>query len=44
MSPTDKQRDEMTLKATFFGKRTLGDFLVLGAKEIKDIYMDANQG
>lgn len=42
--PTEEQIDEMTLKATFFGKRTLGDFLVLGAKEIKDIYMGANQG
>ena len=44
IAPTEEQIDEMTLKATFFGKRTLGDFLVLGAKEIKDIYMDANQG
>jgi alcohol dehydrogenase YqhD (iron-dependent ADH family) len=44
ITPTEEQIDEMTLKATFFGKRTLGNFLVLGAKEIKDIYMDANQG
>ena len=44
IAPTEEQIDEMTLKATFFGKRTLGDFLVLGAKEIKDIYMNANQG
>ncbi|MGH0053527.1 MAG: iron-containing alcohol dehydrogenase [Sphaerochaetaceae bacterium] len=43
ISPTEDQIDEMTLKATFFGKRTLGNFLVLGAKEIKTIYVHASK-
>ncbi len=44
ISPTEEQIDEMTEKATFYGKRTLGNFLVLGAKEIKEIYTNANKG
>ncbi len=41
IQPTDKQIDELTEKATNFGKRTLGDFMVLHAKEIHDIYTRA---
>ncbi|MDX9914686.1 MAG: iron-containing alcohol dehydrogenase [Sphaerochaeta sp.] len=40
---TAEQIDEMTAKATFFGKRTLGDVMVLGHDEIHEIYTDAAQ-
>ncbi|MDT4762004.1 iron-containing alcohol dehydrogenase [Sphaerochaeta sp. PS] len=41
IEPTDEQIEEMTVKCTFFGKRTLGSVMVLGAKEIHDIYTNA---
>ena len=41
--PTEAEIDEMTEKATFYGKRTLGDFLVLDAEKIKKIYVMANK-
>ena len=33
----------MTVKATYFGTRTLGDVMVLGPEEIKAIFTDAAQ-
>jgi alcohol dehydrogenase YqhD (iron-dependent ADH family) len=39
--PTAEQIEEMTVKATFFGKRTLGNVMVLGHDEIRAIYTDA---
>ncbi len=36
--PTDQQIEEMADKATYFGKRTIGDFMILGKSEIIDIY------
>ena len=41
IEPTDAQLDELTKKATNFGGRTLGDFMVLHAKEIHEIYLKA---
>ncbi len=41
--PTAEQIDEMTSKATFFSKRTLGDVMVLGHDEIHKIFTDAAQ-
>lgn len=41
--PSSEQIEEMTLKATFFGKRTLGDVMVLGHDEIRAIFTDASQ-
>ncbi len=41
IEPTKAQIDEMTEKCTFFGKRTLGSVMVLGKKEIHDIYTKA---
>jgi len=38
VNPTKAQIDEMTEKCTFFGTRTLGSVMVLGEKEIHDIY------
>ena len=40
--PTNEQIDEMSKKATFFGKRTLGDFMVLDEEKIRAIYTRAN--
>jgi alcohol dehydrogenase YqhD (iron-dependent ADH family) len=39
----EAQIEEMSEKATFFGRRTLGDILVLGKKEIRDIFTMAAQ-
>ncbi|MDY0290530.1 MAG: iron-containing alcohol dehydrogenase [Sphaerochaeta sp.] len=41
IEPTKDQIDEMTEKCTFFGKRTLGSVMVLGKKEIHDIFTKA---
>lgn len=41
--PTAEEISEMTVKATYFGKRTLGDVMVLGSEEIKAIFTDAAQ-
>lgn len=38
INPTDAQIEEMAEKATFWGKRTLGNIMVLKKKEIEDIY------
>ena len=38
VEPTKAQIDEMAEKCTFFGKRTLGSIMVLGEKEIREIY------
>ena len=37
------QIEEMTEKATFWGKRTLGDVMVLGKEQIREIYLLAAQ-
>ncbi len=41
VEPTEEQIEEMAEKCTFFGKRTLGSVMVLGKKEIRDIYTNA---
>lgn len=41
IEPTKEQIEEMVEKCTFFGKRTLGSVMVLGKKEIHDIYTRA---
>lgn len=41
IEPTKEQIEEMAEKCTFFGKRTLGSVMVLGKKEIVDIYTNA---
>ena len=41
--PTEDQIEEMTVKATFWGKRTLGQVMVLGKNQIKAIYELAAQ-
>ncbi|HKM05411.1 MAG TPA: iron-containing alcohol dehydrogenase [Sphaerochaeta sp.] len=41
IEPTKEQIEEMVEKCTFFGKRTLGSVMVLGKKEIHDIYTKA---
>ncbi len=41
--PTGEQIEEMAEKATFWGKRTLGDVMVLGKQEIREIYQSAAQ-
>lgn len=41
--PTAAQIEEMTEKATFWGKRTLGDVMVLGKEQIREIYLLAAQ-
>ncbi len=41
VNPTEEQIDELTKKATNFGGRTLGDFMVLHEKEIHDIFSQA---
>lgn len=41
IEPTEAQIEEMAEKCTFFGKRTLGSVMVLGKKEISDIYTSA---
>jgi len=41
--PTAEEISEMTVKATYFGTRTLGDVMVLGSEEIKAIFTDAAQ-
>lgn len=38
ITPTPAQIEEMAEKATYFGKRAIGDFMVLNKKEIIDIY------
>lgn len=38
IGPTETQIEEMSEKATFFGKRTLGNVLVLGKEQIRAIY------
>lgn len=35
---TDAEIDEMAVKATYFGKRTCGRYMKLGAKEMAEIY------
>lgn len=39
--PTKAQIEEMAEKCTFFGKRTLGSVMVLGKKDIHNIYTNA---
>ncbi|MFA6776086.1 MAG: iron-containing alcohol dehydrogenase [Sphaerochaetaceae bacterium] len=41
VSPTKTQIEELAVKCTFFGKRTIGSFKKLGKAEIKDIYETA---
>ena len=41
ISLTEEQLEELSVKATFFGKRTLGQFMKLSHDEIKDIYRAA---
>lgn len=41
IEPTNEQIEEMVEKCTFFGTRTLGSVMVLGKKEIHDIYTKA---
>ena len=38
INPTERQIEEMAIKCTFFGKRKLGNFMVLDKKDIQDIY------
>ena len=38
IEPTDSQIEELAVKCTFFGKRTVGSFKVLGKEDIADIY------
>ena len=38
VEPTDMQIDELAVKCTFFGKRTIGAFKVLGKEDIAEIY------
>lgn len=38
IDPTPAQIEEMAIKCTFFGKRTIGDFKVLGRDDIMAIY------
>ncbi|MCH3908224.1 MAG: iron-containing alcohol dehydrogenase [Sphaerochaeta sp.] len=38
VTPTEAQIDELAVKCTFFGKRTIGNFKKLGKEEIKHIY------
>lgn len=38
IQPTEDQIEEMTVKATFWGKRTLGDVMVLGKDQIRAVY------
>ena len=40
----DSRFDEMAEKCTFFGKRTLPDYVELGKKEMLDIYRLAAGG
>lgn len=39
---TEEEIKELSVKCTFFGKRTIGNLMVLGEKEISDIYTMAN--
>ena len=39
---TDEEIDDMAAKATWFGRRTLGNFLVLDKDEIAKIYHEGN--
>ncbi len=41
IEPTKGQLEELTEKCTFFGTRTLGSVMVLGKREIHDIYTNA---
>ena len=41
IDPTDDQIEELTEKATFFGKRTLGSFMILQREDMKAIYLAA---
>ncbi len=43
VNPSDAQIEEMAEKATFFGRRTLGDFKVLQKEDMKNIYSYANK-
>jgi alcohol dehydrogenase YqhD (iron-dependent ADH family) len=38
---TDDEMKDMAVKCTFYGKRTVGNFKVLGEKEIYEIYLGA---
>ncbi|MBP0981431.1 MAG: NADH-dependent alcohol dehydrogenase, partial [Oscillospiraceae bacterium] len=40
---TDDEIKELSVKCTFFGKRTIGNLMVLGEQEISDIYHMANK-
>lgn len=42
-SLTEDEINDMGEKCTFFGKRTIGSFKVLGLDEIREIYSDANK-
>ncbi|NLP33591.1 MAG: iron-containing alcohol dehydrogenase, partial [Clostridiales bacterium] len=39
---TDEELREMAIKCTFFGKRTIGGFKVLGEEDIYNIYKNSN--
>jgi len=39
---TEEQIEELAVKCTLFGRRTIGTFRTLGAEEMKDIYRAAN--
>lgn len=39
---TDDEIKELSVKCTYFGKRTIGGFMTLGEKEISEIYHMAN--
>jgi len=41
LEPTKEQIEKMAEKCTFFGTRTLGSMMVLGKKELHDIYTSA---
>jgi alcohol dehydrogenase YqhD (iron-dependent ADH family) len=43
IDPSPEQIEEMTVKATFFGKRTIGDIIALGHDEIHTIFTMANE-
>ncbi len=43
INPTDKEIDELAEKATFWGGRTLGAFIILGKDAIKAIYTAARK-
>ena len=39
---TEEEIEDLTVKATWFGKRTLGNFMVLDKDEIRKVYQESN--